>query len=170
MTYSDERLNETIGLSNLTNLPGSRVTDLLADAVLVSIPAGSSLHREGESAPHCEMVLIGLLRVFVRGADGRTMTIRYCRAGSLIGVASLFEPAFTMPASVEAVTAVEVLRLDPRRVTRMTRQNADVAAALLMELSEGHVVRCRGSLGYVRFGSSASSSPPSRPGDNRRVG
>lgn len=136
MTYSGERLHKTIGLSNLANLSGSRITDLAADATLVSIPAGSSLHREGERAPHCEIVLVGLLRVFVRAADGRTMTIRYCRAGSLIGVASLFEPAFAMPASVEAVTAAEVLGLDPRRVTRMTKQHTDVAAALLMELSE----------------------------------
>lgn len=136
MTYSGERLNETIGLSNLASLPGSRITDLVADATLASISAGSSLHREGERTLHCEVVLVGLLRVFVMGADGRTMTIRYCRAGSLIGVASLFEPAFSMPASVEAVTAAEVLRLDPRRVTRMTKQHADVAVALLTELSE----------------------------------
>lgn len=136
MTYSGERLNETLRLSNLANLPGSRITDLVTDAILVSISAGSALHREGESAPHCEVVLTGLVRVYVRGVDGRTMTIRYCRAGSLIGVASLFEPAFAMPASVEAVASAEVLRLDPERVARMARQHADVAAALLVELSE----------------------------------
>lgn len=136
MTYSDERLNETIRLSNLANLAGSRIADLVTDATLVSVSAGSALHREGESAPHCEVVLAGLVRVYVRGADGRTMTIRYCRDGSLIGVASLFEPAFAMPASVEAVTPAEILKLDPARVTRMTKQHPDVAAALLMELSE----------------------------------
>lgn len=136
MTYSVERLEQTIGRSNLANLPDSRTTDLLADASPVSISAGSPLHREGESALHCEIVLAGLVRVYVRGTDGRTMTIRYCRPGSLIGVASLFEPAFAMPASVEAVTAAELLRLDPERVARMAKRHADVATALLTELSE----------------------------------
>lgn len=133
---SDPRVVSAVAESNLAALSHARLEELLSGSRLVAIPAGSELHREGERAPHCEMVLVGLVRVFVRGHDGRTMTIRYCRRGSLIGVASLFGPAFALPASVQAVTGGELLRLSPDVVLAATARHPDVAQGFLSEVSE----------------------------------
>lgn len=42
----------------------------------LKIPASSVIHREGEGAPHLELVVSGIVRVFVTAGDGRTMTGR----------------------------------------------------------------------------------------------
>jgi len=93
-------------------------------------------HREGETAPHLELVLSGVYRVFVTAPDGRTMTVRYCRPGALIGAASLFSPGFVMPATVQTLVPVEVLRVSPAVARRMAVDDVRVAQALLEELSE----------------------------------
>jgi CRP/FNR family cyclic AMP-dependent transcriptional regulator len=47
------------------------------------------MHREWETARHLYLVVSGVVRVFVTSSDGRTMTVRYCRPGALIGAMSL---------------------------------------------------------------------------------
>jgi hypothetical protein len=41
--------------------------------------------------------------VIVTAPDGRTMTVRYCRPGGLLGVMSLFTTGFVMPAATQAL-------------------------------------------------------------------
>src|SRR6266508_1372451 len=84
----DERA--TIGASHLGSLPPEVIAGLTADASRLRVPAGSMLHREGTISPHLEIVVTGLVRVYVTAPDGRTMTVRYCRPAALIGVVSLF--------------------------------------------------------------------------------
>src|SRR4029450_13531283 len=79
----------------------------------VRIPAGSVTHWEGEHAPFLELVISGVVRVFVTAPDGRTMTIRYCRPGALIGAPSLFAAPYAMPAPTQALVDVELLRMSP---------------------------------------------------------
>jgi len=78
----------------------------------------------------------GLIRVFVTARDGRTMTVRYCRAGALIGVVSLFASPFSLPATIQALTDAELLAFRPSVVQRAAERDARVARALLDELSE----------------------------------
>ena len=66
--------------SHLHELPLDVVEELLTGAVRMKIPAGSVTHREGEPAPHLELVISGVVRGFVTAPDGRTMTVRYCPA------------------------------------------------------------------------------------------
>lgn len=99
------------------------------------------MHREGEDTAHLELVISGAVRVLVTSPDGRTLTIRYCRPGALLGAMSLFSPDFAMPATVQALVEARVLRTDPAVVRSLVRQ-PDVAHALLLELSE----RARGFL------------------------
>jgi CRP/FNR family transcriptional regulator, cyclic AMP receptor protein len=94
------------------------------------------LHREGDSSPHVEVVVSGLVRVYVTAPDGRTMTVRYCRRGALIGVVSLFASPFSLPATIQAVTDADLLALRASLVRRAAEQDARVARALLDELSE----------------------------------
>lgn len=123
-------------LSNLAPIPESLWVEISAGAVRKQIAAGKTLHREGDTLPHTEMVLSGVIRVYVTAPDGRTMTIRYCRKGSLLGVASLFHHSFALPASIQAVTDVELLGLQPAVLQRATDRHPALARAFLTELSE----------------------------------
>jgi hypothetical protein len=90
------------------------------------------LHRQGDSSPHVELVVSGLVRVYVTAPDGRTMTVRYCRAGALIGVVSLFASPFALPATIQAVTARRDRHppaADGRGGARMRGQRTRLAAA-----------------------------------------
>jgi CRP/FNR family transcriptional regulator len=110
--------------------------DLMAGAVRRRIRAGSVFHREGEPAPHVELVISGVVRGFVTAPDGRTMTVRYARPGALIGVVSLFNAGFAMPASIQALVDSELLALSPAVVRRAAALDPRVSRALLRELSE----------------------------------
>jgi len=112
------------------------VDELLVGAGRVRIAAGSVTHREGEDAPHLELVIAGVVRVFVTAPDGRTMTIRYCRPGALIGAVSLFAPGFALPATTQALVDAELLRLSPTAARRAAARDVRVAQAFLSELSE----------------------------------
>ncbi len=100
------------------------------------VEAGTVLQVEGETRRHVHLVVSGLIRMVVRAPDGRSITVRYCRAGSLIGVASLFAPRFTLPVSIEALTSVELLDLRPDAVVELAATDPTVSRALLIEVSE----------------------------------
>ena len=125
-----------LSASHLHSLPVDVVARLTADASRVRVPAGSTIHREGDTAAHLEIVVSGLIRVYVQGADGRTMTVRYCRPGALIGVLSLFASPFALPATIQTVTDAELLILHASLVRHAAERDVRVARALLDELSE----------------------------------
>lgn len=132
----DDDVRLALTASHLGELSAELLDELLIDAVRVAIPPGAVLHPEGESAPHLELVVSGVVRVYVGAPDGRTMTVRYCRPGALIGVASLFAPGFALPAAVQALTHSEVLRMSTLLVRRASEREVRVARALLGEQSE----------------------------------
>jgi CRP/FNR family cyclic AMP-dependent transcriptional regulator len=122
--------------SNLRALPAGPLAALTRTATRRRVAAGGVIHHAGETAAHCELVVGGLARVYVAAADGRTLTVRYCRPGALIGVVSIFRTGFSLPASIEAVTAARLLVLRPAAVRAAAERDARVARALLEELSE----------------------------------
>lgn len=103
---------------------------------LLTIPAGGTLHREGDEAVHLELVVAGLLRVYVAAPDGRTLTVRYCRPGAILGAVSLFATPFSMPASVQAVTDSRVLAMPAAWIKEAAERDVAVSRALIDELSE----------------------------------
>jgi CRP/FNR family transcriptional regulator len=129
-------VRSVVALSNLRWLPPDAVDELTAGARRITVPGGSVTHREGDETSHLELVLAGVVRVFVTAPDGRTMTIRYCRPGALIGAMSVFANAFTMPATTQAVVDAELLRMQPSVVLRAAERDFRVARAFLGELSE----------------------------------
>jgi CRP/FNR family transcriptional regulator, cyclic AMP receptor protein len=132
----DPDVQSAVSRSHLRELPADVLEDLLTGAVRVRIPAASVFHREGEGAPHLELVVSGLVRVYVMAPDGRTLTVRYCRPGALLGMMSLFTPGFTMPATVQALVDAELLRLSPAVARRAAAQEVRVTRAFLREQSE----------------------------------
>ena len=132
----DADLESAILASHLRELPVEVIDDLMVGAVRLKIPASSVIHREGEGAPVLELVVSGIVRVFVTAPDGRTMTVRYCRPGALLGVISLFTPGFAMPATVQALVDAELLALSPGVARRAAAQDVRVSQAFLREQSE----------------------------------
>jgi len=125
-----------IEASHLRSLPSEVISGLTNDALRVRVPAGSTLHREGDTSAHVEVVVSGLARVYVTAPEGRTMTVRYCRPGALIGVVSLFASPFSLPATIQAVTDTDLLILRASVVQRAAERDVRVARALLDEMSE----------------------------------
>lgn len=123
-------------ISHLGSLPAMTRDLLVSTSNLLTLPAGSNLHREGSEVAHLQLVASGLLRVYVTALDGRTLTVRYCRAGSLLGAVSLFASPFSMPASVQAVTDAEVLAMSAGSVKDLVERDPALPRALLDELSE----------------------------------
>lgn len=125
-----------VAASRLAALPPDVAAALAAEARTLRIDGGSVVHREGHDSAHLELVLSGVVRVYVGAPDGRTMTVRYCRAGALIGAVSLFATRFWLPATIQAVTDSELLVLPAPAVHDAAERDPRVARVLLEELSE----------------------------------
>jgi CRP/FNR family transcriptional regulator, cyclic AMP receptor protein len=132
----DARAWAALAASHLGDLPPPLMNELLDGARRVEVSAGATIHREGEQVPHVEVVVHGLVRVHVTAPDGRTLTVRYCRVGALMGILSLYTTPFVMPATTQAVVNSDLLAIKPDVVRRLADHDVRVARALLAELSE----------------------------------
>jgi len=114
----------------LGRLSTDRAAELVRSATLVRYPSGSV------SAPTRDwaaIVVSGVVRQYLSTANGRQVTIRYARAGDLLGNS----PACATPASVEieAVETSDFLHLDVARLEQAARLEPEIASALVEELS-----------------------------------
>ena len=139
-------VRDAVRASHLRELPAEVVDDLLEGAIRSTILAGTVAHQALEADEYLELVVTGVIRVFVTAPDGRTMTIRYCRSGELLGAMSLFSDEFTEPATKQALVDTELLRMSPSKVRALAHCDVRVASALLVELSE----RARGFVKEIR--------------------
>jgi CRP/FNR family transcriptional regulator len=95
----------------LAAFPASLRESLVREAIRVDLPAGTTLYYE-EDEPRCGLVIAGLIRVYMTSPDGRQITVRYARAGDLLGIAAIVGgPA---PVSVQIVTDVTLLMFNVR--------------------------------------------------------
>jgi CRP/FNR family transcriptional regulator len=131
----DDQARAAIAASSLGGLPQEVIAELTSGAKRLHIPARSTFHHAGEDSPHLELVLAGLIRVQVSAADGRTLTVRYCRAGALLGVATLYAEV-SRPFGIQALSGSELLSLRPVTVREWADRDPRVARALLTEASE----------------------------------
>ena len=132
--YPDFR--DAVDASHLRDLPPEVLDELLEGAVQSKVAAGSVAHRALEADQYLQLVITGVIRVFVTAPDGRTMTIRYCRSGELLGAMSLFSNEFTEPATKQALVDTQLLTLSPSTVRALAQRDLRVARVLLVELSE----------------------------------
>lgn len=129
-------VRKAIEASHFGKLAPNSLRKLLAGSQQLHVPARTVTHREGDRSPHLELILSGVVRVFVASPEGRTMTIRYCRSGDLLGAVSLFASDFSLPASLQTLTPTKLLRLSPEGARRIANEDPQLAAAFLEELSE----------------------------------
>jgi CRP/FNR family cyclic AMP-dependent transcriptional regulator len=128
-------LHRAIAGSCLAHLSTELVDGLRVGATLARIEAGSIVRRGHADGPHFDLVVTGMLRVQVLAAEGRTLTVRYCRVGAVVGAATLFA---TVPTAfeVQALSPSDLLRFRPDVVRAMAQRDVRVALALLAETSE----------------------------------
>jgi CRP/FNR family transcriptional regulator, cyclic AMP receptor protein len=131
----DDDARTAIAASTLGSLPQEVIAELTDGATRLRSPARSTVHHEGEDSPHLELVLAGLIRVQVSAADGRMMTVRYCRCGALLGVATLYAEV-SRPFGIQALSDSQLLSFRPAVVRGWADRDPRVARALLTETSE----------------------------------
>lgn len=129
-------MDDALKASHLRNVPSASLAALVTGATRVGVPAAAQIRREGEPGPHVDLVLDGLVRVYLAAPDGRTLTVRYCRRGSLLGAVSLFVPAYSMPGGIQALVDSHLLSLRPSTVLALADRELPVARAFLDELGE----------------------------------
>lgn len=132
----DPVVRAAIRTSHLAAVPEPLLEPLFADATRLSVPAGSMVRREGERGPHIELVVGGLVRVYVSSPDGRTLTVRYCRSGAMIGAVSLFRPSYVMPGGLQALVDTDLVVLRAEVVRLASDRDRAMADALIAELSD----------------------------------
>ena len=131
---------EALAQSHFKDLHPNTIGALMAGATRAHWPAASTVRAAGAAGPHLDLLIDGLLRIYVVAPDGRSLTIRYLRRGDVAGVASLFTTDYTTPGSIQALVDSEVLSLRARDVIDLSERDPRVARALIDELSE-RVVR-----------------------------
>jgi CRP/FNR family transcriptional regulator, cyclic AMP receptor protein len=129
---ADRLLGAAVQHSFLAALPVDALEPLTGDALRLDVPAGSTLYREGER-PRVALVAGGLLRVYLTSAEGRQVTIRYARAGSVLGVPVAV--AGPVDVSVQALTDATLFVLNLATLQALGQTDARVAWALAEEVA-----------------------------------
>jgi CRP/FNR family transcriptional regulator, cyclic AMP receptor protein len=132
----DPDVRDAVRASHLRDLPAEVLEELFEGAIRTKVAAGSVAHHALDAEQYVELVITGVIRVYVTAPDGRTMTIRYCRSGELLGAMSLFSDEFTEPATKQALVDTQLLKMSPTQVRALAQRDLRVARALLVELSE----------------------------------
>src|SRR4029453_19193238 len=106
------------------SLPTGTVESLVDGGHVTEFQAGHTVYAEAD-AERLAVIVRGLLRVYMHASDGRQVTVRYVRAGDLLGVPALVGgPA---PVFVQAGVSGAAFFFAIDQVTRMARSDASVA-------------------------------------------
>lgn len=112
------------------SLPVATVEMLVAGGKVLEFRAGHTLYAEAD-VEGLAVVMDGLVRVYMHASDGRQVTVRYVRAGDLLGVPAMVGgPA---PVFVQAVVPGTAFLFDAVRVKRAAREDASIAWAFAEE-------------------------------------
>lgn len=126
---------DAIARSALGRLPPAAIEGLTDGAALRNVTAGTMTHRQGDR-PFLQLVVDGLLRAYIAVPDGRTMTIRYCRPGALMGTGTVFNDRGPRArGQLSALVDSRILVFDAETVRARADRDVEVARALLAEVS-----------------------------------
>jgi len=124
MTGGWTAVDGAVARGPLGRFPRECVEQWLSAGVRVETPPGSFIYHEHDE-PRAGVVVEGLLRMFMSAPDGRQVTVRYARAGQLIGIPAVVGgPA---PVSVQMLTRTVVVMIPVGMLEEAGRTNAAVA-------------------------------------------
>jgi len=118
----------------LRGLEEAELVDLLAQAEIAGFRDDDYVLREGEPGTHM-YVLLGGQAVVVRNSTGIRKVLKELGPGECIGEMALLESG-PRSASVRAVGACKLLRIDGRDLARMTSVSAKIYRNLAIMLSK----------------------------------
>jgi CRP/FNR family transcriptional regulator len=125
-------IDEAIAKSMLAEFPPALRKTLMQDAMRVEFPAGTTMYYE-EDEPRCGLVITGLIRVYMTSPDGRQITVRYARAGELLGIAAIVGgPA---PTSVQILTDSMLLMLNVQTLQKSGQTEPKVGWLMAQEVT-----------------------------------
>lgn len=116
----------------LARLSAQLAGEVTSHAPLVHYPAGSVSAPVGD-ALWAGVVVFGVFRQYLPMSNGRQLTIRYARAGALVGSPDAETPH--LRAEIEAVEPSGLLHLDMARILRTARSEPELSLALADELT-----------------------------------
>jgi CRP/FNR family transcriptional regulator len=132
-SQSDRTAGGVVGLlrrGSWAAVPSGTIESLIVGGRIVDFPSGSTVYTESD-AEQLAILMHGLLRVYMLAGDGRQVSVRYVRAGDLLGVPALI--AGPAPVFVQAVTSGSAFFFDVDHVKRAARNDASLAWALAEE-------------------------------------
>jgi CRP/FNR family transcriptional regulator, cyclic AMP receptor protein len=96
------------------------------------VPAGRLLFRAGER-PRVAVVTAGVLRVFIPTTPRQQLTLRYARAGDLVGITPLLSGARMWSAEAVSDATVEAFSADDVRA--LAARDCDIAIAIAEDVA-----------------------------------
>ncbi|MEW2504063.1 Crp/Fnr family transcriptional regulator [Amycolatopsis sp. CA-161197] len=117
--------------SHLAELPEDVRDAMLAEAFVVTVPAGNVIGENNR--PTLALIHSGLTRVVLSGPDGRTATVRYAGAGQILGLTSAI--ANGSPWLGYAITECRITFLNPETLRRFGQTDARVAWSLARQMA-----------------------------------
>ena len=121
---------ELLRRGSWSSVPVETIESLVSRGRPVEFSAGDTVYTEAD-AERLAILTLGLLRVYMHAGDGRQVTVRYVRAGDLVGVPALI--AGPAPVFVQAVTPGAAFFFDVAQVKRAALADASLAWALAEE-------------------------------------
>jgi CRP/FNR family transcriptional regulator len=129
---ADREVDDAFARSFLAQLPPELAGKLREEGERVSYPAGTTVYMAGAD-PQAALVVRGLIRVYLSSTEGRQVTVRYARAGDVLGIAVLVGgPAST---SVQTLEPTSAFRINARTLIRAARLDPRVSWAIAEELN-----------------------------------
>ena len=126
----DESLAQCLLFRGLTDDERQQLRDLLQHE---SFSAGKTILQEGRSTQILWVVLRGHCQVVKETRNGGEQQLAVLEPGYVFGEMSFFQPA-PHSASVRALDAVEVLRLDREKYDQLLHRGSTVAPKLAMNI------------------------------------
>jgi CRP-like cAMP-binding protein len=117
----------------LARLPPDLATAVIEGSQLAEYPA-QAVTFVGDEEVRAGIAVYGLQRVYLIAPDGRELTIRYVRAGELLGAIHL--PSIHVSVATQALEEAAVLHLKPAHLERLADQHPALAMALVDEYVE----------------------------------
>jgi CRP/FNR family cyclic AMP-dependent transcriptional regulator len=142
-----DSLSEVSVTGFLATLTDDLAAELVRSAAVVHHRRGSRL-LPAHDAPWAAVVVSGMLRQYLPARGGRQVTIRYVRAGDLVG--SRDTGSNRLGPEVEAVEPSDVLHLDMARIEHAAWHKPELSWALTNELTNRlvHVYRVLSSTAF----------------------
>lgn len=128
----DDRIERAVQSSFLGALPPEATRRLIADAVVIDVPAGGVVYRD-EDAPRSGLVVAGLVRVYLSSVEGRQLTVRYARPGATLGAPTAIGGPVAVGA--QAVTDSALLMFSATALRTLAMDDARVAWPLAQEVT-----------------------------------